>query len=86
MRSLGAGRILPNHGSRERIESGGYAGTLIDATERYVQSLLVTAAEPIEQHRDLRAFVADELAAGWITWFEPYERVHLTNLEAVRSR
>ncbi|HET6171323.1 MAG TPA: MBL fold metallo-hydrolase [Gaiellales bacterium] len=86
MRSLGASRILPNHGSRERIESGGYASTLIDATERYVQALLVTAAEPLERHTDLRAFVAAELAAGWISWFEPYERVHRSNLEAVRSR
>jgi cyclase len=84
MRALGAARILPNHGSREIIESGGYAETFIDATQRYVRKLLRTADEPLSQHADLRAFVAEELEAGWISWFEPYERVHLSNLAAVR--
>jgi cyclase len=86
MRGLGAIRILPNHGSREVIESGGYAGTLIDATQRYIQDLIRTAGEPLERGRDLRAFIAEQLAAGWLTWFEPYERIHHGNLAAVRDR
>jgi cyclase len=86
MRGLGAVRILPNHGSRERIERGGYAPPLIDATERYVQDLLLTSAAPAEVQLDLRAFVAAPLAAGWIEWFEPYERVHRSNLDAVANR
>ena len=86
MRGLGASRILPNHGSCEVIERGGYRGTLIDATQRYIRDLLLTAGEPLERHRDLRAFIAEQLAAGSLTWFEPYERVHHGNLTAVRSR
>jgi cyclase len=86
LRALGADRILPSHGSRERIERGGYAETLIDATQRYVRDLLNTAGQPRERHEDLRAFIADQLAAGWIEWFEPYERVHRSNLEAVAAR
>ena len=49
MRGLGASRILPNHGSREVILSGGYAETLIDATQRYIRDLLLTAGEPLER-------------------------------------
>jgi cyclase len=86
LRALGAGRILPSHGSRERIERRGYAPTLIDATQRYIRDLLNTAGEPVERHADLRAFVADQLAAGWLEWFEPYERVHRSNLDAVATR
>jgi cyclase len=86
MRGLGASRILPNHGSREVIESGGYAETLIDATQRYIRDLLLTAGESLEQRGDLRAFIASQLDAGWLTWFEPYERVHHGNLAAVRGR
>jgi glyoxylase-like metal-dependent hydrolase (beta-lactamase superfamily II) len=86
LRSLVADRILPSHGSRERIERGGYAETLIDATQRYVRDLLDTVGEPLERHDQLRMFVADQLAAGWIEWFEPYQRVHRSNLEAVRTR
>jgi cyclase len=86
MRRLGATRILPNHGSRERIERGGYAPTLIDATERYIRDLLRTAGTPAGSHADLRAFVAAQLEAGWIEWFEPYERVHRSNVDAVANR
>lgn len=86
MRGLGANRILPNHGSREIIESGGYADTLIDATQRYVQDLLRAAGEPLDQQVGLRALVSAQLAAGWISWFGPYERVHESNLAAVRAR
>jgi glyoxylase-like metal-dependent hydrolase (beta-lactamase superfamily II) len=84
MRGLGARTIFPNHGSREITEGGGYAPTLIDATQRYVRNLLATASDRAERHADLRAFVGEELAAGWISWFEPYERVHQSNLAAVR--
>jgi glyoxylase-like metal-dependent hydrolase (beta-lactamase superfamily II) len=86
LRGLAAGRIFPNHGSRARIERGGYAPTLIDATERYIGDLLAIAADPPEARSDLRAFVADQLAAGWLEWFEPYERVHRSNVAAVSSR
>jgi cyclase len=86
MRGLGAGRILPNHGSRDLIEGGGYAETLIDATRRYIGDLLLTAGEPLERVSDLRAFIAEQLTAGSLTWFEPYERVHHGNLAAVRAR
>jgi cyclase len=68
------------------IEGGGYAETLIDATQRYIRDLLLTAAEPLEHRRDLRAFIAAQLSAGSLTWFEPYERVHDSNLAAVRGR
>jgi cyclase len=86
LRGLADGRILPNHGSRARIERGGYAATLIDATERYIRDLLAIDGDPSESQSDLRVFVADQLAAGWIEWFEPYQRVHRSNLEAVGNR
>ncbi|MDX6573735.1 MAG: hypothetical protein QOC86_2891 [Gaiellales bacterium] len=86
LRGLAAGRIFPNHGSRARIERGGYAPILIDATERYIGDLLAIAVDPSEAHSDLRAFVADQLAAGWLEWFEPYERVHRSNVAAVSNR
>ncbi len=86
MRRLGARRILPNHGSSETIERGGYAETLIDATRQYVRDLLRRAGEPIETQTDLRVFVADQLAAGSLTWFEGYQRVHEGNLAAVANR
>jgi cyclase len=86
MAALGASRILPDHGSEQRIGAGGYEPSLIDATRRYIADLLERSGEPIEQTGDLRAFVAAQLAAGSLEWFEPYERVHRSNLAAVAGR
>lgn len=85
MRRLDVDRLLPNHGSPDVIERGGYEPTLIDATQRYVGDLLRHARDPRPEDDDLQAFVADQLAAGWLVYFAPYERVHRSNLEAVAA-
>jgi len=85
LRAIGAARIYPNHGSVERITGGGYDEGLILATERYVEELLRHARDPRPEDTDLRAFVADSVEAGWIDYFAPYERVHQSNLDSVRS-
>jgi glyoxylase-like metal-dependent hydrolase (beta-lactamase superfamily II) len=83
MRRLDVDRLLPNHGSPDVIERGGYEPTLIDATQQYVRDLLRHAREPRPGDDNLKAFVADQLAAGSLVYFAPYERVHRSNLEAV---
>ena len=85
MRRLDVDRLLPNHGSPDVIERGGYEPTLIDATQRYVGDLLRHARDPRPEDDDLQAFVADQLAAGWLVYFAPYERVHRSNLQAVAA-
>ena len=85
LREFGASRILPNHGSFEAISAGGYGETLIDATQSYLRDLLVSVAARSELQGGLREFAREQLAAGWITWFEPYERVHESNLAAVAA-
>jgi cyclase len=76
-------RIYPNHGSVEAIAGGGYADTFITATEEYVAELLRHARDPRPDDADLRTFLAGPLAAGWVTYFAPYERVHASNLASV---
>lgn len=84
LRAFAAGcRIYPNHGSVESIAGGGYADTFITATEEYVTGLLRHARDPRPDDGDLRTFLAGPLAAGWVTYFAPYERVHASNLAAV---
>ena len=85
MRRLDVDRLLPNHGSPDVIERGGYEPTLIDATQRYVGDLLRHARDPRPEDDDLRSFVADQLAAGSLVYFAPYERVHRSNLRAVAA-
>jgi cyclase len=83
LRRLEATRIYPNHGSPHTLETTGYDEGLIRATESYLRDLLRAPHEPALADLDLRSFVADALEAGWITYFEPYERVHRSNLAEV---
>jgi cyclase len=81
LRRLKPARIYPNHGNPRVLEASGYDVGLISATETYTRDLLRTAGDPALAGLDLRAFVANALDAGWITYYEPYERVHRSNLE-----
>jgi glyoxylase-like metal-dependent hydrolase (beta-lactamase superfamily II) len=85
MSKLGISRILPNHGDADVIANGGYAPTLITATERYMERLLEQVVKDPATDVPLRAFVAAELAAGWISDYAPYEAVHRRNLRVVRE-
>jgi len=83
LRGLRATSIYPNHGDPDVLSAGGYGEGLIRATQRYTRDLLRAAHDPALAALDLRAFVADSLAARWITYFAPYELVHRANLEEV---
>jgi len=77
------GRILPNHGSFEAIERGGYDKSLIAATQAYVQKLLRCRHEPDLARQDLKTFGADMFATGAVEYFALYDPVHRQNVEAV---
>ncbi|TPI43104.1 MBL fold metallo-hydrolase [Mesorhizobium sp. B3-1-6] len=76
-------RILPNHGSFEAIEAGGYDRSFIDATEAYVRKLLACRQDPDLAKQDLRTFGAEIFATTAVEYFAPYEPVHRQNVEAV---
>jgi len=85
MESWSFSRILPNHGSFERIAAGGYGREFITATRLYVEKLRGCAENPALADLPLREFAADALATGGIDYFDAYEPVHRHNLEAVRA-
>lgn len=83
MDSWAFNNILPNHGSLEQIEAGGYDRAFIAATRLYVEKLTRLAAEPGLADQDLQSFAAEALATGGIAYFDAYEPVHRHNVEAV---
>lgn len=76
-------KILPNHGAEDVIVAGGYGPELIAATRTYVEKLLRVRNEPDLAGQDLKSFIADDLRAGAIRYFAPYEAVHAENIKAV---
>ncbi len=82
IKSLDARVILPNHGDPARIANGGYDNGLFNATTCYVNFLLRSCQDAELAKTPLKDILAEFLAAGSISWFEPYERVHEENLAA----
>ncbi|GHA13700.1 MBL fold metallo-hydrolase [Devosia pacifica] len=76
-------KILPNHGSVERIQAGGYDRNFIEATRIYVEKLLQLEAHPDLAQQDLQTFAAEALATGGVEYFEAYEAVHQSNVKSV---
>ena len=76
-------RILPNHGSLEAIEAGGYDRSFIAATQTYIRKLMACRQDPDLARQDLKTFGADMFATTAVEYFAPYEAVHRQNVEAV---
>lgn len=76
-------RILPNHGSFERIAAGGYGRAFNTATRLYIEKLQQVPTNPGLGDLSLRDFARDVLASGGADYFEAYEPVHRHNIEAV---
>lgn len=75
-------RILPNHGDERKIAAGGYDRSLIDANKSYLERLTAAQSRPLGS---LKEFVAPEIECNSIIYFEPYEEVHLKNIDALVS-
>ncbi len=76
-------RILPNHGTVEKIAAGGYGREFITATRLYIEKLLRLADEPELASLDMCTFAAEALATGGVEYFEAYEPVHANNVRDV---
>lgn len=77
--------VLPNHGQADRIAAGGYGPGIISATQSYIGWLLRVQADAGLAQTPLQTVIADDLAAGALTWFAPYQTVHAANIAAVRT-
>jgi len=86
MRTWPIRRILPNHGSAEQIEAGGYSVGLIDANRHYLEKLTTKGELSKPEVMSLKDFIAEDLAAGAIDYFQPYEAVHRRNVVAIVSQ
>jgi cyclase len=85
MKELPLKKILPAHGSPERIEAGGFDQSLIDATIRYLKALNEPVETPVAWTMKMKEVVKDDLAAETLVFCEAYEGVHEENIESMKE-
>jgi cyclase len=78
-------KVLPAHGSPDRIASGGYGPSFIDATVRYIQAVDSDVREPLAWEQSLKRVVSADLDAGYVEYYEEYENVHRSNVSTIQS-
>ncbi|MEZ2126949.1 MULTISPECIES: MBL fold metallo-hydrolase [unclassified Sinorhizobium] len=76
-------KILPNHGSMERIAAGGYDRQMIAATARYIERLLSLKEFPELAKLPLKSFAASSFDSKGVDYFAPYENVHRSNVRSM---
>ncbi|KAF2730159.1 Zn-dependent hydrolase [Polyplosphaeria fusca] len=85
MAELPIKKILPAHGSPDRIAAGGYATTFIDATLRYIQAVDEPVEAPAAWSKPLSEVVAADVEAGNLIYFAKYEDVHASNVDSIKE-
>lgn len=82
---LSAQSVLPNHGSADRIATGGYGPAILPATQSYIRWLLQARTDAALALTPLQTVIAGDLAAGTLDWFAPYADIHQLNITAVQA-
>jgi cyclase len=83
MAQLPISKILPAHGSPDRMAAGGYGPSFIDATVRYIQAMDEPVVEPAAWKKGLKEVVSADLEAGNFVYYEEYQDVHAENIEEI---
>ncbi|KAK1977879.1 beta-lactamase [Colletotrichum cereale] len=77
-------RIFPAHGEPNRIATGGYNTTFINATLRYIDAMTEDVPQPAAWTQPLSQVVAPDVASGDLIYFSQYEEVHKSNAESIQ--
>lgn len=85
MLAMDIDRIYASHCSLAKVKAGGYDKRFIKNNADYLKKMLADAGKPDFDTRTAEIYVKDALAAGELTWWEPYAEIHARNIESIRS-
>ena len=77
--------IYSSHCNLDTIKAGGYDTNFIKNNANYLKRMLADADNPDFLKKPAQDYIEDALAAGDITWWEPYAEVHAKNIDTIRN-
>ncbi|MEJ2166700.1 MAG: hypothetical protein P8X90_14325, partial [Desulfobacterales bacterium] len=78
-------RIYAGHCSLAKVKTGGYDKRFIKNNVNYLKRMLADADNSDFGTKTAQVYLKDALAAGELTWWEPYAEIHARNIEAIRN-
>ena len=77
--------IYSSHCNLDSIRAGGYDKNFIRNNTNYLKRMLADADNPDFPSKTAQDYIDAALAAGQLTWWEPYAEVHAKNIDTIRN-
>lgn len=85
MMEMDIDKIFPVHSNLEVVKAGGYDKKLINNNAQYLSRMIVDADSPDFNLKAAKEYINDALAAGELTWWEPYAEIHAENRTIIKK-
>jgi len=77
--------IYCSHCNLDIVRAGGYDKRLIKNNANYLSRMLADADHPDFLIKNAQDYINDALAAGELTWWEPYSEIHVKNRDTIKK-
>lgn len=85
MAAMDINRIYAGHCNLDTVKTGGYDKRFIKNNADYLKRMMADVAHPEFRAHKAQVYIGDALAAGELTWWEPYSEVHARNIETIQN-
>jgi cyclase len=85
MRAMDIDRIYANHCNLDTVKAGGYDKRFIKNNADYLKKMIADVENPGFCAHKAQVYIGDALAAGELTWWEPYSEIHARNIDTIRN-
>jgi cyclase len=85
MMAMDIDRIFAGHCSLATVKTGGYDKRFIKNNVNYLKGMLADVDNSDFGTKKAQVYIKDALAAGELTWWEPYSEIHARNIDSIKN-
>jgi glyoxylase-like metal-dependent hydrolase (beta-lactamase superfamily II) len=85
MMAMDIDRIYSSHCNLETVKAAGYDKHFIKNNANYLKRMIVDADHSDFGAKMAQIYIDDALAAGELTWWDPYSEIHARNIDTIKK-
>lgn len=85
MMTMDIERIYSSHCNLDAVKAGGYDKRFIKNNANYLKRMIADVASSDFGTKTAPVYIDDALAAGELTWWEPYSEIHARNIDTIKN-